>query len=110
LAGDSAIELISGIVVLWRFRTKASHEKAESWAARLAGLLFVLAACVLALSLMALLGYSEPKPTLMGIGVLIVAAVFMLLLAREKRRLSALTGSAALRRMRRSQQCAGIFR
>ena len=46
---------------------------------------------------MALLGYSEPKPTLLGIAILIAAAVFMPLLASEKRRLSALTGSTALR-------------
>ena len=43
------------------------------------------------------LGYSEPKPTFLGIGILIAAAVCMPLLAEEKRRLSALTGSAALR-------------
>jgi len=46
---------------------------------------------------MALLGYSEPKPSFLGIAILIAAAVFMPLLAREKRRLSAGTVSAALR-------------
>ena len=46
---------------------------------------------------MSLLGYSDPKPTLVGIVVLIVAAAAMPWLAREKRRLSASTGSAALR-------------
>ena len=46
---------------------------------------------------MALLGYSEPKPTLLGIAVLIAAATVMPWLAKEKRRLSASTGSAALR-------------
>jgi divalent metal cation (Fe/Co/Zn/Cd) transporter len=45
----------------------------------------------------ALLGYSEAKPSLLGIGILIAALVFMPLLAGEKRRLSGLTGSAALR-------------
>src|SRR5579864_3138265 len=40
--GDSAIELFSAIVVLWRFRAPA-HEEAERWAARVAGaLLFAL--------------------------------------------------------------------
>jgi len=96
--GDSAIELASAVVVLWRFHSNAAREHAERRAARIAGgLLFTLAACVVAASVMALLGYSEPKPTLLGIAILIAAAVFMPLLASEKRRLSALTGSTALR-------------
>jgi len=96
--GDSAIELASAVVVLWRFSAKTPSEHNEQRAAQIAGaLLFVLAACVLATSLMALLGYSETRPTLLGIAILIAAAVFMPLLAREKRRLSAQTGSASLR-------------
>jgi divalent metal cation (Fe/Co/Zn/Cd) transporter len=95
--GDSAIELLSAAVVLWRFRARAS-EHVERRAARIAGgLLFTLAACVIATSVMALLGKSEAKPSLLGIGTLVAAAVLMPLLAREKRRLSAQTGSAALR-------------
>jgi len=46
---------------------------------------------------MAVLGYSERKPTFLGIAILLAAAAFMPSLAREKRRLSADTGSAALR-------------
>jgi divalent metal cation (Fe/Co/Zn/Cd) transporter len=96
--GGSAIELASAVVVLWRFRAHAAQERAEHRAARIAGaLLFALAACVVVTSVVALLGYSEPKPTLLGIGILIAAAMLMPLLAREKRRLSATTGSAALR-------------
>lgn len=95
--GDSAIELASAVVVLRRFSANPS-EHAEQRAARIAGaLLFALGTCVVATSVMALLGYSEAKPTLLGIGVLIPAAAFMPLLARQKRRLSTLTGSAALR-------------
>jgi divalent metal cation (Fe/Co/Zn/Cd) transporter len=96
--GDSAIELFSGVVVLWRFRTSAAHEDAEKRAARVAGaLLFALAAFVAVSSVTSLLGYSEPKPTLLGIAILIAAAVVMPWLAKEKHRLSAATGSAALR-------------
>ena len=96
--GDSAIELASAVVVLWRFQASAAREDAERRAARIAGvLLFVLAACVVATSVMAFLGYSEARPSLLGIGTLIAAAAFMPLLAREKRRLSRATGSAALR-------------
>jgi divalent metal cation (Fe/Co/Zn/Cd) transporter len=95
--GDSAIELFSALVVLWRFRTTA-HANAERLAARVAGaLLFALAAFVAASSVTSLLGYSEPEPTFLGISILLVAAVVMPWLAKEKRRLSATTGSAALR-------------
>jgi len=95
--GDSAVELMSAVVVLWRFRPDAS-ERAEQRAARIAGgLLFVLAAYVVLASAMSLLGYSKPKPSYLGMAVLVGAAIIMPVLAKEKRRLSALTGSAALR-------------
>ena len=95
--GDSAIELFSAVVVLLRFRA-AAHRYAERRAARVAGaLLFALAAYVAVSSALSLLGYSEPKPTLLGIAILVAAAAVMPWLAKEKRRLSAATGSAALR-------------
>ncbi|MFZ1010960.1 MAG: cation transporter [Candidatus Sulfotelmatobacter sp.] len=95
--GDSAIELFSAAVVLWRFRATA-HENAESRAARVAGaLLFALAACVAITSVASLQRYSEPKPTLLGIAILVAAAAVMPWLAKEKQRLSKATGSAALR-------------
>jgi divalent metal cation (Fe/Co/Zn/Cd) transporter len=97
--GDSAIELFSAVVVLWRFRAGAAvHADAESRAARVAGgLLFALAAFVVVTSFTSLLGYSEPKPTLLGIVILVAATAVMPWLAKEKRRLSGATGSAALR-------------
>lgn len=96
--GDSAIELFSAVVVLWRFRASAAHEHAERRAARVAGaLLFALAAFVTVSSVTSLLGYIEPKPTLLGISILVAAAAIMPWLAKEKRRLSAATSSAALR-------------
>jgi divalent metal cation (Fe/Co/Zn/Cd) transporter len=96
--GDSAIELFSAVVVLSRFRANAAHGDAERRAARVAGaLLFALAAYVAITSVASLLGYSEPKPTLLGIAILVAAAVIMPWLAKEKRRLSGATGSAALR-------------
>jgi divalent metal cation (Fe/Co/Zn/Cd) transporter len=95
--GDSAIELLSAVVVLWRFRTDAS-EHAEMRAARIAGgLLVALAVYVVLASAMSLLGYSEPRPSYLGMAVLVGAALIMPVLAKEKRRLSALTGSAAMR-------------
>jgi divalent metal cation (Fe/Co/Zn/Cd) transporter len=96
--GDSAIELLSAVVVLWRFRASHAHEDVEKRAARVAGaLLFALAAYVAITSVTSLLGYSEPKPTFLGIAILVAAAVIMPWVAKEKRRLSEATGSAALR-------------
>ena len=96
--GDSAIELFSAAVVLWRFRASDAHEDVERRAARVAGaLLFALAAYVAVTSVTSLLGYNEPKPTFLGIAILVAAAVVMPWLAKEKRRLSGATGSAALR-------------
>ena len=96
--GDSTIELFSAVVVLWRFRATAAHEEVERRAARVAGaLLFTLATYVAVTSVASLLGYSEPKPTLLGIAILVAAAAVMPGLAKEKRRLSGVTGSAALR-------------
>jgi divalent metal cation (Fe/Co/Zn/Cd) transporter len=96
--GDSTIELFSAVVVLWRFRASAEHGEVETRAARVAGaLLFALAAYVAVTSVTSLLGYSEPKPTFLGIAVLVAAATIMPWLAKEKRGLSGATGSAALR-------------
>ena len=96
--GDSAVEFFSAVVVLWRFRASVTHEDVEKRAARVAGaLLLALAAFVAASSVKSLLGYGEPKPTLLGIAILVAAAVVMPWLAKEKRRLSGATCSAALR-------------
>jgi divalent metal cation (Fe/Co/Zn/Cd) transporter len=96
--GDSAIELLSAVVVLWRFRVSDAYEDAERRAARVAGgLLFALAAFVAVTSIASLLGYGEPKPTFLGITIVVAAGVIMPWLAKEKRRLSGAIGSAALR-------------
>ena len=96
--GDSAIELFSAVVVMWRFRASDARENVEKRAARVAGgLLFALAVLVAITSVTSLLGYSEPKPTFLGIAILVAAAAVMPWLAKKKRRLSGATGSAALR-------------
>ena len=95
--GDSAIELLSAAAVLWRFRSSV-QERSEKQVARIAAaLLFILAAYVALVSAMTLLGHREAKTTYWGIAILIGAAAIMPWLAKEKRRLSAITGSAALR-------------
>lgn len=96
--GDSFIELFSAIVVWWRFASGAPAEQAERRAAKVAGvLLFALAALVAGSSAVTFLGHNEPRPTRLGIGILMAAAVVMPWLAKEKRRLARVTGSSALK-------------
>jgi divalent metal cation (Fe/Co/Zn/Cd) transporter len=96
--GDSAVELLSAAVVLWRFYSPSRGDHAERQAARIAGgLLFALAAFVALASVLTLLRHVEARFSPIGIVVLILAAVVMPWLAKQKRRLSAATGSAALR-------------
>ena len=97
--GDSAVELLSAALVLRRFSGRSLQPHAEEKAAQIAGaLLFVLAAFVLLASTLSLLGLlAEPRPSWVGIVLLILAAVVMPRLAKQKRLLSAVAGSAALR-------------
>jgi hypothetical protein len=62
--GDSAVELLSAAVVLWRFYSPSRGDHAEQRAARIAGgLLFVLAAFVAIVSILTLLGHVEARPS-----------------------------------------------
>lgn len=96
--GDSAVELLSATIVLWRFRSPSRGSQIERPAARIAGsLLFVLAAFVVTTSAVALSGHLEARPSPIGIGLLVLAAIAMPWLAAQKRELSTATASAALR-------------
>jgi len=92
--GDSLIELLSAAVVFWRFRFKLREERA----ARIAGgLLFALAGFVLLTSVLNFIGYRDAQRSLVGIGVLLAAAVAMPWLASQKRKLAVVTSSVALK-------------
>src|SRR5207245_1917371 len=96
--GDSAIELLSAAVVFWRFRSNSSPSLTEKLAARLAGgLLFALAAYVVLVSVLSLLGYREAQRSIVGIALLLLAAMVMPWLAGQKRKLAILTSSASLK-------------
>jgi len=65
--GDSGIELLSAAVVLWRFRSRSMHERAEKQAARItAALLFMLAAYVIIASGAELLGHGKARRSPLG--------------------------------------------
>ena len=92
--GDSLIELLSAAVVFWRFR----FTLAEARAARIAGgLLFALAGFVVLTSVLNFFGYHEAQRSLVGIGILLAAAVMMPWLASQKRKLAVVSSSSALK-------------
>jgi divalent metal cation (Fe/Co/Zn/Cd) transporter len=92
--GDSLIELLSAAVVFWRFR----FELKEARAAQVVGvLLFVLAGLVALTSTLNFLGYRDAQRSLIGIGILLAAAIAMPWLASRKRSLAAITSSAAMK-------------
>jgi divalent metal cation (Fe/Co/Zn/Cd) transporter len=75
-----------------------AQSQLERRTARVAGVLLLLLAVYVALvSAVTLMGYNEPRPSYLGIIILVIAAIFMPWLAKQKRKLSAATGSAALR-------------
>ena len=92
--GDSLVELLSAAVVFWRFRFTLN----EARAARIAGaLLFTLAGLVVLTSVLNFVGYREAGQSLIGMGILLAAAIVMPWLGRRKRHLAAITSSAALK-------------
>jgi len=96
--GDSAVELLSAAIVFWRFCSTSHQEHAEERAGKIAGsLLFVLATFVAAASVLTLLGKVDARPSPIGIAMLVLAAMIMPWLAAQKRQLSTVTASGALR-------------
>jgi divalent metal cation (Fe/Co/Zn/Cd) transporter len=92
--GDSLMEMLSAGVLFWRFR----FELNEARAARIAGvLLFALAGLVMLTSVLNFLGYREAQRSLVGIGILLAAAVVMPSLANRKWKLAVITSRAALK-------------
>lgn len=96
--GDSAIELLSAIIVFRGIRSRSDSADAEHATARLAGaLLWALAVWVIVTASFALAGNLVPQPSLAGIAILVMAAFGMPWLAIKKRKLATEIGSNALR-------------
>ncbi len=95
-AGDSAIELISAIVVLRRFSVGPSIEKIS---ARInAALLYLLAVYIVVSACLSLFSnHFRPQPSSLGIALLVVASIIMPILGKTKRQLAAQTQSGALK-------------
>ena len=93
---DSAIELMSAVVVLRRFALGPGTERR---AATISGiLLYLLAAYIILTSALSLFRPAfQPEPSMLGVVLLVAAAIIMPLLGRAKKRLAHETGSHALK-------------
>ena len=83
---DSLVEVSSAAAVAWQFSTP-DHEDREKAALRIIALsFFALAAYVSVESVRALLGYAEPRPSIVGIVLAAVSLVVMPWLSWAQRR------------------------
>jgi len=97
---DSAIEVASGAIILWRLLAEddaARRERAERSALRLVGVSFLaLAAYVLFEAALALWRHESPAASWVGLVLAAISLVVMPWLARAKRRVAAELNSAAM--------------
>ena len=99
---DSVVELLAGGVLLWRFsavREELEEGAAERRAQKLLGLSFLLLGAYIAIHSVAnLLGwFPEPRPSLIGVGIVVASAVVMSVLYVSKMRIATRMQSRSLR-------------
>jgi divalent metal cation (Fe/Co/Zn/Cd) transporter len=97
---DSAIEVVSGLALVWRLRRdgdEASRESAEWWSLRLVGYsLVLLAVYVAAESVVSLYNGEAPRESIPGIVLAAASVIVMPVLTGKKRRVAFAIQSAAL--------------
>lgn len=97
---DSAIEVISGLTLLWRLHHDADEsrrERSEQRALRIVGVSFLLLGAYVTFdALKSFIRHEVPEESLVGIALAAVSVVVMPLLVRAKRRVARSIGSAAL--------------
>jgi divalent metal cation (Fe/Co/Zn/Cd) transporter len=97
---DSAIEVTSGAVLLWRLRADvdpARRERVEAISIRIVGMCFLVLALYIAYdSVRTLLLGEAPERSLPGIALAVASLIVMPVLARAKRRVARVIASDAL--------------
>jgi cation diffusion facilitator family transporter len=99
---DSAIESLSGGIMIWRFRnsekrSEEENERIEKLSQKLVAItFFILAAYVLYESVEKLVSSDIPDPSLLGIGIAVASFVFMPILYYFKIKTAKALGSKSL--------------
>lgn len=97
---DSAVEVLSGLVLLWRLHSDANEahrERIEQRALRLVGITFLILATYVTIDAVTSLWRREaPDESITGIILAAVSLIVMPLLVRSKRRIAKAIGSRAL--------------
>lgn len=97
---DSAIEVISGSVLLWRMAAdadKRGRESRERLALRVVGVCFIALGIYVAVdAVLGLLRHEAPRHSIPGIVLAVVSLIVMPVLARAKRKVGFKLGSAAM--------------
>lgn len=94
---DSVIELLSGLVLLWRLSHGEKGERRENHARKLVGVsLLILAVYVAFEAAESLVKQESPAVSYVGIGLAVVSLVVMPLLAWAKRKVAASLNSRAM--------------
>ena len=97
---DSAIEVTASLAAQWRLRSDRDSVRRErvEWLTRrvIGGSFLALSAYVAVDSVTTLWQREAPDPSLVGLGILVLSAFVMPVLARAKRRVAVALGSRAL--------------
>ena len=97
---DSAIEVTASVAAQWRLRSDRDSVRRErvEWLSRrvIGGSFLALAAYVAVDSVITLWQREAPDPSVVGLGILVLSAFVMPVLARAKRRVAVALGSRAL--------------
>ena len=97
---DSAIEVTASVAAQWRLRSDQDSVRRErvEWLTRrvIGGSFLALSAYVAVDSVITLWQREAPEPSVVGLGILVLSAFVMPVLARAKRRVAVALGSRAL--------------
>jgi divalent metal cation (Fe/Co/Zn/Cd) transporter len=97
---DSAIEVTASVAAQWRLRSDRDSVRRErvEWLTRrvIGGSFLALSAYVAVDSVITLWQREAPDPSIVGLGILVLSAFVMPVLARAKRRVAVALGSRAL--------------
>ena len=94
--GDSVVESLSALVIIWQFRSEVPEERERLALRFIAVAFFVLTAYVAVGALRALAVGAHPEPSRVGIALAIVSLVVMPTLFAAKRRVGRELGSASV--------------